>query len=78
MIVTSLQGFCRMLIITYPFTLSASLNALRTSRKLCHSSPFADNRPCFDLVRRVCVLLHGLVQMHAHEEMHNEPILHKM
>src|ERR1700723_4487856 len=25
--------------ITYPFTLSASLNALRTSRKFCHPTP---------------------------------------
>src|SRR5580700_5130400 len=28
-----------MLKITYPFTLSTSLNTLRTSRKLCHRTP---------------------------------------
>ena len=37
-----------------------------------------DNHPCSDLVRRIWVLLHGLVQMLTRDDMHNDIILHKM
>ena len=40
------------------------------------SNPFDDNHPCFDLVRRIWILLHGLVQMLARDDMHNGMILH--
>ena len=42
------------------------------------SNPFDDNHPCSDLVRRIWVLVHGLVQMLTRNDMHNEMILHRM
>ena len=42
------------------------------------ANPFDDYHPCFNLVRRIWVLLHGLVQMLARDDMHNSMILHNM
>lgn len=42
------------------------------------AKPFDDNHPCFDLVRRIRVLLHGLVQVLTRNDMHNSMILHIM
>jgi len=42
------------------------------------SNHFDDNHPCFDLVRRIWVLLHGLVQMFTRDDVHGGMILHNM
>ena len=47
-------------------------------QEIAPSSLFDDNHPCFDLVRRIRVLLHGLVQMLARDDMHKGMILHNM
>lgn len=39
---------------------------------------FHDGRPSFNLTRRILVLLHGLVQMPAGNDMHSPTILHNM
>jgi hypothetical protein len=41
-------------------------------RKIVPSNLFDDNHPCFDLVRRVLILLHGLVQMLTRDDMHHK------
>jgi len=41
-------------------------------QEIVPSNPFDDHHPCFDLVRRIWVLLDGLVQMLTRDGMHNE------
>jgi hypothetical protein len=40
-------------------------------REIVPSSPFDDNNPCLDLVRRIRALLHGLMQMFARDDSRN-------
>ena len=47
-------------------------------RKIVPSNLFNDSRPCFDLVRRICVLSHRLMQMHTRDDVHYEMVLHNM
>jgi len=47
-------------------------------REIVPSNSFDDYRPCFDFVRRIWVLPHGLVQMLARNDMHSGMILHNM
>ena len=47
-------------------------------QEIVPSNPFDDNHPSHDLVRRIWVLLHGLVQMLARDYMHSGIILHNM
>jgi hypothetical protein len=47
-------------------------------REIVPSSPFDDNNPCFDLVRRIRVLLHGFVEILVRDDMHNGMLLHNM
>ena len=47
-------------------------------QEIVPSNPFDDNRPCSDLVRRIWVLLHGLVQMFTRDDVHGGMILHNM
>ncbi len=47
-------------------------------QEIVPSNPFDDIHPCFDLVCRTWELLHGLVQMLARDDMHNDMILHNM
>jgi len=47
-------------------------------RKIVPSNLFDDNHPCFDLVRRIWVLPHRLVQMLTRDNMHHEMVLHNM
>ncbi len=47
-------------------------------QEIVPSNLFDDNHPCLDLVRGIWVLLHGLVQMLARDDMHKGMILHNM
>jgi len=46
--------------------------------KIVPSNLFDDDHPCFDLVRRIWILVHGPVQMLTPDDMHSEIILHNM
>jgi len=46
--------------------------------KIVPSNLFDDSHPCFDLVRRIWVLAHRLVQMLTRDDMHHKIILHNM
>ena len=54
------------------------LESAANLQEIVPSNPFDDNHPCFNLVRRIWVVLHGLVQMLMRDDMHNEMILHNM
>jgi hypothetical protein len=47
-------------------------------RKIVPSNLFDHNHPCFDLVRRIWILPHRLVQMLTRDDMHHGMILHNM
>ena len=47
-------------------------------RKIVPSNLFDDDHPCFDLVRRIWISVHGPVQMLTRDDMHPEIILHNM
>ena len=47
-------------------------------RKIVPSNLCNDNRPRFDLVRRIRVLSHRLMQMLTSDDVHHEMVLHNM
>lgn len=47
-------------------------------RKIVPSNLFDDNHPCFDLVRRIWVPSHRLVQMLTRDDIHHQTVLHNM
>jgi hypothetical protein len=46
--------------------------------KIVPSNLFDENHPCFDLVRGIWMLQHGIVQMLTRNDMHHQIILHNM
>jgi len=61
-----------------PLNIVCILESAANLRKIVPSNLFDDSHPCFDLVRRIRVLLHSLAQMLARNDVHYSTILHNM
>ena len=61
-----------------PLNIVCILESAANLQKIVPSNPFDDSHPCFDLVRRIRVLLPSLAQVLARNDVHFPMILHNM
>ena len=61
-----------------PFDIVGIFERAANLGEIVPSNLFDYRHPCFDLVRRIWVLLHSLIQMLARDDMHYARLLHNM